>query len=258
VKAARVIMPFLFLAVVYMASGESLWSPDFRGYLAGGKGLVVGDALVVQIDASSSLSYSSSSNDSKNLTIEFSGGDSGNLFSFLPQVQTGGNLSTTGKDTLALKADIPVVVTAINPDGTAQVQGSRTITVQGKNESITVTGAVSPSLLDQKGSINFSRLANARLAYTTFLASASDVLSPTDLQTMLAPAAAATTTAPAAGAQPGTTAPAGTAVTAPAGTAQAVGSAAATTPPGLAISDARKKQLLLLYLNRLIDVVFSH
>jgi len=259
VKAVRIVMPFLLLAALMPAGGESLWSPDFKGYLSGGRGLAAGDALVVQIDASSSLSFSSSSNDSKNLTLEFSGGDSGNLFSFLPQVRTGGTQSATGKDSLSLKTQIPVVVTAVNPDGTAQVQGSRAITVEGKNESITVSGTVTPSLLDQKGSINFSRLANARLTYTTFLASAKDVLSPADLQQLLAPAPAATA-APAAGgtapAAAGAAAPAatGTTTAAAAPAATAAGTAAQT---GLSIPDARKKELLLLYLNRLIDIVFS-
>jgi flagellar basal body L-ring protein FlgH len=255
VKAAWFIASFLLLAVLVPASGESLWSPGFKGYLSGSRGLAVGDALVVQIDASSSLSFSSSSNDSKNLTLEFSGGEAGNLFSFLPQVRTGGTLTTTGKDSLSLKTEVPVVVTAVNPDGTAQVQGSRTIAVQGKNESITITGIVSPTLIDQKGAIGFNRLANARLVYTTFLASAKDVLSPADLQTLLAPTppagAAAAPGAPAAaaapaGAQPGATQPAA---------AQPAGAAAAR--PGLAIPDARKKELLLQYLNRLIDIVFS-
>jgi flagellar basal body L-ring protein FlgH len=249
VKAAWFIASFLLLAVLIPASGESLWSPGFKGYLSGSRGLAVGDALVVQIDASSSLSFSSSSNDSKNLTMEFSGGEAGNLFSFLPQVRTGGTLTTTGKDSLSLKAEIPVVVTAVNADGTAQVQGSRTIAVQGKNESITVTGAVSPTLLDQKGAIGFNRLANARLLYTTFLASAKDVLSPADLQTLLAPAAAGVPAA-AGGAAPA--AQPGAAATTP-GSAQA----APAARPGLAIPDARKKELLLVYLNRLIDIVFS-
>jgi flagellar basal body L-ring protein FlgH len=274
VKAARFIMSFLLLAVVLPAGGESLWSPDFKGYLSGSKGLAVGDSLVVQIDASSSLSFSSSSNDSKNLTLEFSGGDSGNIFSFLPQVRTGGTQTTTGKDSLTLKTQIPVVVTAVNPDGTAQVQGSRTVAIQGKNESITVSGAISPGLLDQRGSINFSKLANARLTYTTFLASAKDVLSPADLQRLLTPtptpaAAASAGAAPAAttagGAAPAAAAtgapPAGTAAPAAgtAGTAAAGAAGAATAPAqqGLTIPDARKKELLLLYLNRLIDVVFS-
>ena len=96
-KAARVIMPFLLLGVLMPAGGESLWSPDFKGYLSGSRGLAVGDALVVQIDASSSLSFSSTTSDSKNLTLEFTGGDSGNLFSFLPQGRTGGSLSTSGQ-----------------------------------------------------------------------------------------------------------------------------------------------------------------
>jgi flagellar basal body L-ring protein FlgH len=236
VKAARVFLPVLLFAAMVPACGESLWSPGFKGYLSGSKGLAVGDALVVQIDASSSLSFSSSSNDSKNLTLEFTGGDAGNLFSFLPQVRTGGSLSTTGKDSLSLKTQVPVVVTALNPDGTAQVQGSRTVTVQGKNESITVAGSVSPSLLDQQGIVSFNKLANARLTYTTFLASSKDILTAADLQKLLAPTPTAAAPAPATGAAP-----------------------AATTaaPPGLSITDARKKELLLLYLNRLIDIVFN-
>jgi flagellar basal body L-ring protein FlgH len=240
-------MPFFLLVALVPACGDSLWSPDFKGYLSGSKGFTVGDTLLVQIDASSSLSFTASTNDSKSLTLEFSGGDSGNLFSFLPQVRTGGTMSTTGRDNLSLRTQLPVVVTAINADGSAQVRGSRTVAVQGKNESITVSGSVSPSQMDQKGAINFSRLANARLSYTTLLASSQDVLTNAELQTLLAPAAAA---APA-----GTTAPAAAGTAAPAVAA----TAAPTTPaaPQLTISDARKRQLLLQYLNRLIDVVFS-
>ena len=257
--AARSIVVFLFLAAVLPAGGESLWTQDFKGYLSGSRGLGVGDALVVQIDASSSLSFSSSSNDSKNLTLEFSGGSSGNLFSFLPQLRTGGTQTTTGKDLLSLKTQVPVVVTAVNPDGSAQVQGSRTVAIQGKNESITVTGSVSPGLLDQKGSISFSRLANARLTYTTFLASTTNVLSPADLQTILAPspgAAAPGAAAPAAASAPAGSAPA-TAAAAPGAAPAATAGPAAPVQPGLTITDARKRQLLLIYLNRLIDIVFS-
>jgi len=261
VKAARVMVPVLLLAALTRAGGDSLWSPDFKGYLSGGRGFAVGDTIVVQIDASSSLSFSASSNDTKNLTLEFTGGDSGNLFSFLPQVRTGGAQSTTGKDNLSLKTQVPVVVTAVNPDGSAQVQGSRTVSVQGKNESVTVSGSVSPGLLDQKGTINFSRLANSRLVYTTFLASAKDVLTQADLQTLLIPAPSAAG-APAAGAaRAGTPAAAqpgalGAPAPAPQG-GQAAAGAAQPPQQSLVISDARKKELLLLYLNRLIDVVFS-
>jgi flagellar basal body L-ring protein FlgH len=235
----------IFLAGFLPAGAESLWTQDFKGYLAGGsKGLAVGDALVVQVDASSSLTFASSSNDSKNLTIDFSGGSYGNLFSFLPQVRTSGSQNTTGKDSLSLTTQVPVVVTAVNPDGSAQVQGSRAVAIQGKNESVTITGTVSPGLLDQKRAVNFSRLANARLTYTTFLASTTNVLSPADLQTVQPPAPAAPAAAAAPAAVPGAS---------PASAA----ALAAGQPPGLQISDARKRQLLLIYLNRLVDILFA-
>lgn len=251
----------LFLAGILPAGAESLWTQDFKGYLAGGsKGLAVGDALVVQVDASSSLTFASSSNDSKNLTMDFTGGSYGNLFSFLPQVRTSGSMNTTGKDSLSLTTQVPVVVTAVNADGSAQVQGSRTVAIQGKNESVTITGTVSPSLLDQKRAVSFSRLANARLTYTTFLASATNVLSPADLQTIQPPApvvpAAAAPAAGAAAAAP--TAPAGGAAAPAAGAPTAAAGPAAPPPqPVTQISDARKRQLLLIYLNRLVDVLFA-
>lgn len=256
-KAVRVILPFLLLAAV-AAAGESLWSPAFKGYLAGSTGLAVGDALVVQINASSALSFSASTNDSKNLTLDYSGGGSGNLFSFLPQLRTGSTLSTTGRDTLTLTTSFPVVVTAVAADLTATVQGSRSISVQGKTESVTLSGTVPPSLVARRGSIAFSQLANARLAYSTLVVPSANVLAQADLQTVVTPAPGAAVAAAPAAAAPAAPA-AGTIAApsaAPAGTT-ASSSAAAAPQTTLSIPDARKKELLLLYLNRLLDVIFA-
>jgi flagellar basal body L-ring protein FlgH len=245
----------LLLAVACNGGAESLWSPGFKGYLSGSRGPAVGDVLVVQVDASSSLTFTSSSNDAKNLTLDFSGGGAGNLFSFLPEVRTTGSRSAAGHDALSLKTEIPAVVTAVNPDGTVQVQGSRNVVVEGKDESVTVSGAVSPSLIDQKGAVSFSRLANSRLTYRTFLTSGQDVLSPADLQQLLAPAPAPAAAAPSAAA------PAGATPAAPGAAPGAAASGAAppaqpAANPTLTLTDAKKRQLLLVYLNRLIDVIF--
>ena len=251
---APAVMAAILVCAATAAGGESLWSPDFRGYLSGSRGLAVGQSLVVQIDDSTSLTFSSSSNDSKNLTMEFTGGESGNIFSFLPQVRTGGTLTTTGKDSLGLKTQIPVVVTAVNPDGSAAVQGSRTVAIQGKNESITISGTVPAG--QPAGAVSFSRLANARLTYATFLASAANVLSPADLVTPPPPPAASAAATPAAAGTAAPAAPAGTAAAATPAATSAAGAPAAA-PTGLTIPDARKKQLLLQYLNRLVDVIFA-
>lgn len=240
-KTARLAMALLLLRGLLPAGAESLWSPEFKGYLGGGPGLAAGDVLVVEIDASSSLSFSASNTDSKTLTLEFSGGESGNLFAFLPQVRSGGAQSTKGKEELSLTTQVPVVVVQVGADGRAQVQGSRVVSVEGKEESITVTGRVDPSMVDARRRIPLSLLTDARLVYRTFLRPSRDVLTQRDLQEIFAaqPAAgqpAAATGQPAAAAQPGQPAQAGRT---------------------LAITDARKRELLLQYLNSLVDILFS-
>lgn len=237
-KTARIAIALLLLSGL-AAGAESLWSPDFKGYLSGGGSLAAGDVLVVEIDASSSLSFSASNTDSKNLTLEFSGGESGNLFSFLPQVRTGGAQSAKGKEELSLRTQVPAVVLQVGADGRAQVQGSRTISVEGKEESITVSGLVDPRLVDSKRRIALSQLAGARLVYRTFLRPSRETLTQRDLQEIFA-------------AQP---APAtGTAAAGPTAAAQPAAQPAART---LTITETRKRELLLLYLNSLIDVLFA-
>jgi hypothetical protein len=261
VRTARIVVVLLLLGGLAGLGAESLWSPEFRGYTAGGPGLAAGDVLVVEIDASSSLSFTASSTDSKNLTLEFSGGEFGNLFSFLPQVRTGGNQSAKGRQEVKLSTQVPVVVVQVGADGRAQVQGSRTLSIEGKDESITVTGRVDPSLVDARRTIPLSLLTDARLVYRTFLRPSRETLTQRDLQEIFAaqPAAgAAVQPAAGAAAQPaaGTAAQpaAGTAAAAPsAGAAGAAGPAART----FAIPDARKRELLLLYLNSLVDILFA-
>lgn len=254
-RTVRLAIVLLCLLGMMPAGAESLWSPDFKGYLGGGPGLAAGDVIVVEIDASSSLSFSASNTDSKTLTLEFSGGETGNLFSFLPQVRTGGSQSTKGKEELSLVTQIPVVVAAVGADGRAQVQGSRAISVEGKEESITVSGRVDPAMVDAKRRIPLSLLTDARLVYRTFLRPSRDVLTQRDLQEIFA-------AQPATG-QPAAAQPAAAQPAAPS-SQPATGQPAAAQPgqpaqPArtLAIPDARKRELLLLYLNSLIDILFS-
>jgi hypothetical protein len=132
------------------------------------------------------------------------------------------------------------------------VQGSRTISVEGKEESITVAGLVDPRLVDSKRRIALSQLAGARLVYRTFLRPARDVLTQRDLQEIFAAQPAPTAAAPGAAA-PAAAAPAAGAAPAAPATAAAAQPAART----LTITEARKRELLLLYLNSLIDILFA-
>ncbi len=253
------ILAILFLAaIVLQAPAESLTGPDFKGYLSG-KGLAKGDSVFVEIDTTSKLAFSAAGSDSRTFTLEFTGGETGNLFSFLPQGRTGGDRSLSGGQELSLRGRIPVVVQEVDGTGRALVRGSRSIQIEGREESIEISGWVSPRDVDGDRNVPFSRVADGRLVYRTLLSSARDVLTTDDIRRVLAAAPAPGAATTATGTAPVTTAAqpaaaAGTsATTAPAATT-AAGSTASST---LALTDEKKLELLLVYLNRLVDLVFG-
>jgi hypothetical protein len=107
---------------------------------------------------------------------------------------------------------------------------------------------VIPRDIDGDRNVPFSRIVDARLVYRTLLSSARDVLTAEDIRRVLAatpaalPATAATTALPASAGQPAAT------------TAPTTTPAASST---LSLTDEKKLELLLVYLNRLVDLVFG-
>ena len=243
---------------------ENLTSPGFKGYLSG-KGLAKGDSVFVQIDTTSKLAFTASSTDARMFTLEFSGGVTGNLFSFIPPGRTAGDRSLKGTQELSVEGRIPVTVEEVDASGRARVRGSRTIEIEGRKESIEITGWADPRDVEGDRTVGFSMLADARLVYTTFLSSARDVLTPEDIEQVLL--ALPQTPEGAALIQPAGTAGAGTgpaAATAATGTAAGAGPAGATQPAAqpaplttVTLTDRKKLELLLVYLNRLVDLVFG-
>jgi hypothetical protein len=239
------ILAILFLAAIVLpVPAENLAGPDFKGYLSG-KGLAKGDSVFVEIDTTSKLAFSAAGSDSRTFTLEFTGGETGNLFSFLPQVRTGGDRTLSGGQELSMRGKIAVVVQEVDGTGRALVRGSRTIEIEGREESIEVSGWVSPRDVDGDRNVPFSRVADAHLVYRTLLSSARDVLTAEDIRRVLA-AAPATTAQPAAAA--------GTTATTATTTGSTTTPAAAST---LSLTDEKKLELLLVYLNRLVDFVFG-
>jgi flagellar L-ring protein precursor FlgH len=247
-------LAILFLAAIVLAAqAENLNPPGFKGYLSG-KGLAKGDSVFVQIDTTSKLAFAASSTDSRNFTLEFSGGAAGNLFSFIPQGRTGGDRSLKGTQELSLSGRIPATVAEVDTTGRALVRGSRAIEIEGRAESIEISGWVNPRDVDGDRSVSFSAVADARLVYRTLLTSARDVLTAEDIKEVLE-------TLPRTADGAIVIQPAGTG-TAPASTGTAAtGTAAAATQPAplttITLTDQKKQELLLIYLNRLVDLVFG-
>ncbi len=242
-----------WLALVSTSFAESLWDPDSPGLLAGSSVIQTGDTLLVSIDIDQDLSYDSSRIDSERVSIELTGGEGGDLLSFLPTGSSSGNQSLTGSEEISFQTSFAVSVVEIDADGNLLLRGGRTVVLQGKQATITLTGTADPSFVGEGRRLPFSSIVDARIVYETFLSAGEPVIQPDDIEEVPVAAAAegVEPEGPAAeAAEPGTAEPT---VEEEAPTAEA-GEPVATVP---ALTEEKKRELLLLYLNRLLDLAFE-
>lgn len=222
--------------------GDSLWDPDFKGYLASGRKAEQGDLVLIEINTDSTLSFISASSDSKTLILEFSGGEYGNLLSFLPRIKTSGNTKLLGEEEIKLETRVVAVVQEIDENGNAVLEGSRSVEIDGKGESIVLTGTIAASQIGAGQKINFDQLAGARLVYKTLMTPLAETITEEDIIQVLSEMEAAETEGeePQPGESPTEILP-----------EQPLAAA------GYNLSETRKKELLLRYINKLLDLIFE-
>jgi len=265
--------------VAPLAFGQSLWQPGFSGYLVAKSSLAVGDPVLVTIDTNTKLSYSASAVSDRSITLQFSGGGSGDLFSYLPKGTSGSKANLRGDEQVALSGSLMTRVQSVDPNGMLFVQGSRSMDVNGRAQLLSISGWVDPKLL-QGRSIPFSQMADAKLVYQSILESP-PVLTQSDINQVMQQLAAVPPGAPTPGGQavqptapiaPGAqavqpvppAAPGAQAVVAPttpatppAGQAVAGQPVQAPSQPTYALTDQTKKELLLQYLNAILGLIFQ-
>ena len=238
----------LFLPLVLSTPGaESLWDEEFSGYVSQSKKITEGQIITVLIDASTKLAFSSTKAGDKEIILTFSGGETGDLFSFLPEISSGTTQSRSGEEDFELSTQLAARVREVDNSGMAYIQGSRSMRIQGAVEAVTITGWLRAEDLNQDHSIHFAKLAESELTFRTFLDSEKQLLTPEDIVETLAEAAAE---AEAAGAETAETGPA----EAGEETAHRASSGAG---PRYRLSDEKKRELLLQYINNLIDLIFQ-
>jgi hypothetical protein len=227
----------LFLLLAVCAAADSLWSPDFKGYLEGGARVQEGDTVLVTFAEGFALSFKSAGIESKRLSLELSGGPYGDLLSFLPTTRTQGDRSVSGDSRTTLEGSLAVRVTGAD-GGALSLRGQRVVVLNGREESIVLTASVNVRDLSQGRSVEFSRLVDPRLVYRGPTEAAGETITAEDIID-LAEAPAAPAALPAAQPLPGAEAP-----------------AAVPPQPRARLTDERRRELLLLYINRMVDILF--
>lgn len=241
----------LFLPLVLSTPGaESLWDEEFSGYVSQSKKITEGQIITVLIDASTKLAFSSTKAGDKEIILTFSGGETGDLFSFLPEISSGTTQSRSGEEDFELSTQLAARVREVDNSGMAYIQGSRSMRIQGAVEAVTITGWLRAEDLNQDHSIHFAKLAESELTFRTFLDSEKQILTPEDIVETLAEAAAEAEAAVPAGEE--------TAETGPAEAGEETAPRASSgAGPRYRLSDEKKRELLLQYINNLIDLIFQ-
>ncbi len=251
----RCILSYIILTVCCSSiAAESLWEEDFNGYGTGKKPLEPGRIVTVIIDTDTQIAFSSTSSGERELVLSFSGGETGNLFSFLPEVQSKERGNIEGEEEISLSTSIAARVQETNAAGMSYIQGSRTTIMKNKVQALTVSGWCSSRQVDSRGIVKFNHLADGQLTYRTLLEPENAILTEEDIVSALSDGGTVPGT-PEGPAAAGDTPDADT-DTGPAGeTEESV--PGGTDTPALYLRDERKKELLLQYLNQFVDIIFT-
>lgn len=235
-------------------AAETLWDPGFEGYLKKPKLLREGQTVVITLDTETALTFSASKTGDKEVVFEFSGGEGSDPFAFLPDIKSGDRKDMEGEEEFSFRGSVSARVSEQREPGLYYIQGSRTTQVQGAVQALTVTGWLDSSLLGEGRTLPFDLLQEGKLVFRSFLETQKPILTEEDIQRGMEEAMQEAQAE--GGAEEAMQ------------EAQAEGGAEEVSEApdqgrdessgrGLTLSEEKKRELLLNYINQFLDLVFQ-
>lgn len=242
----------LFLS--FSLHGETLWNQEFKGYLADGAALKVGDIIAVSVTPATTLSLSASHVDSQEGKLSFTGGEGESLFSFLPEGSSSAVREVEEDSAYTLETQIPARIVERDQNGVLRVEGQRSVTINGNAETVRIRGLASAESVDSQGVLQFEDLYNAVLEYTSPGLESSEFLAAEDINRT-----EQETPAPPEPATGETDNTEQTVNTEQSLEQQAGENQASTVPAGssLSLTPEKQQELLLHFFNRFISSLFK-
>lgn len=150
---------------------DSLWSTTSRSLYGDQRALQVGDTLTVIIELDDSAKLDNRSNRMRDSSIGLDAGIAlpSTGFSWELGATVGSDSGSTGRGAIerseALELTIAAVVTGVLPNGNLVISGSQEVRVNFEMRVLSIAGIVRPFDISKNNTIEYEKIAEARLAY---------------------------------------------------------------------------------------------
>jgi flagellar L-ring protein precursor FlgH len=150
---------------------DSLWSPTTRSLYGDPRALHVGDTLTVKISLEESAELDNRSDRSRDSNIGLDLGVTVPSIGFETGLggSVGSNSDSIGRGSIArseaLDLSIAAVVTSVVPNGNLVISGSQEVRVNYEMRVVSIAGIVRPIDISKDNTIEYEKIAEARLAY---------------------------------------------------------------------------------------------
>ncbi|HTY01238.1 MAG TPA: flagellar basal body L-ring protein FlgH [Bacteroidota bacterium] len=165
------VMMILLMLVAAAACGQDMRENAARSLFADQKASRIGDAVTILVVETSTASNDASTTSSRQSNITFSGSGQTGSSSSLPQVGLGigttndfkgsGATSTNGN----IRAKLSARIDSVFANGNLWINGTRTIIVNGEEQTIKISGLVRPSDIAYDNSVYSFNIADARISF---------------------------------------------------------------------------------------------
>ncbi len=166
----HVMLMILMVLLAAVAQGQDMRQNAARSLFADQKATRIGDAVTILVVETSTASNDASTTSSRQSNITFNAsGQTGS--SSMPQVGLGigtgndfkgsGSTSTNGN----IRAKLSARIDSVFANGDLWIDGTRTITVNGEEQTIKISGLVRPSDIAADNSVYSYNIADARISF---------------------------------------------------------------------------------------------
>ncbi|MBN1898070.1 MAG: flagellar basal body L-ring protein FlgH [Spirochaetes bacterium] len=178
---STIIILFSTLLFFGLLLGQSLWKDDGDIYSTDKK-WKAGDSLKIIFNEASLVEYQLATSEAERVNAQGEGAK-GAMISFLPSVGGSDNFQTSQKSSTKnktrLQTSISVKITGILPNKNLKIAGSHSILVNNQMENITLTGEVNPRDIKKKKQVYSTDIIDASINYQSKIIKP-EVIKPAD------------------------------------------------------------------------------